>query len=458
MAPAYAVPRMLERNGLTLQDFDLYEIHEAFAAQVLCTLKAWEDPVFCKERLGLDAAARLDRPRQDQRQRRLARGRPPVRRDRRPDRRRPREEAHRARRRPRPDLDLRRRRPGRRRDPRGLEQAGARMADDRYSQLVNNPVGGFVAKTVGLPQPVELDRYEPGAAGDRRPVLLGAAPGGRLGRLDRRVLALAEADVDTPLGGRGPRRRRRRRPRRRHLEPRGAEPTAIQGARLRRHRDRRLDRAARALGVLPPDDPPRAAVRPRDRPRHAARGVRLAARGDRAARARGLRRARSARRSARGADRPARLRRARRRGPDRFDAALLALAALGLRLRPGRPHRPPLATVTRRSTGSGRSPARSRSSPAPRAASARRSPATLARDGAHVVGLDIPPLADDLDAADRRDRRLVDRRRHHRPRRAGADRRPRSRPSTAASTSSSTTPASPRTRRSVGMDEERWTS
>ena len=54
MAPAYAVPRMLERNGLSLQDFDLYEIHEAFAAQVLCTLKAWEDPVFCKQRLGLE--------------------------------------------------------------------------------------------------------------------------------------------------------------------------------------------------------------------------------------------------------------------------------------------------------------------------------------------------------------------------------------------------------------------
>ena len=55
MAPAYAVPRLLERNGLTLQDFDFYEIHEAFASQVLSTLKAWEDPVFCKERLGLDA-------------------------------------------------------------------------------------------------------------------------------------------------------------------------------------------------------------------------------------------------------------------------------------------------------------------------------------------------------------------------------------------------------------------
>src|SRR6202161_2638043 len=51
MAPAYAMPRMLARAGRTLQDFDLYEIHEAFGAQVLCTLKAWEDPVFCRERL-----------------------------------------------------------------------------------------------------------------------------------------------------------------------------------------------------------------------------------------------------------------------------------------------------------------------------------------------------------------------------------------------------------------------
>ncbi|HEY2715237.1 MAG TPA: acetyl-CoA C-acetyltransferase [Solirubrobacterales bacterium] len=54
MAPAYAMPAMLDRAGLTLQDFDRYEIHEAFAAQVLCTLKAWEDPAFCKEKLGRD--------------------------------------------------------------------------------------------------------------------------------------------------------------------------------------------------------------------------------------------------------------------------------------------------------------------------------------------------------------------------------------------------------------------
>jgi acetyl-CoA C-acetyltransferase len=55
MAPVYAVPRLLARNGLSLQDFDYYEIHEAFAAQVLCTLKAWEDADYCKTRLGLDA-------------------------------------------------------------------------------------------------------------------------------------------------------------------------------------------------------------------------------------------------------------------------------------------------------------------------------------------------------------------------------------------------------------------
>ncbi len=55
MAPAYAVPRMLADANLRLQDFDLYEIHEAFAAQVLCTLAAWESADFCRERLGLPA-------------------------------------------------------------------------------------------------------------------------------------------------------------------------------------------------------------------------------------------------------------------------------------------------------------------------------------------------------------------------------------------------------------------
>lgn len=55
MAPAYAVPRMLSDAHLTLQDFDFYEIHEAFAGQVLCTLKAWADPSFCRDKLGLPA-------------------------------------------------------------------------------------------------------------------------------------------------------------------------------------------------------------------------------------------------------------------------------------------------------------------------------------------------------------------------------------------------------------------
>jgi acetyl-CoA C-acetyltransferase len=55
MAPTYAVPRLLARNGLTLQDFDFYEIHEAFASVVLATLAAWESPEYCKGRLGLDA-------------------------------------------------------------------------------------------------------------------------------------------------------------------------------------------------------------------------------------------------------------------------------------------------------------------------------------------------------------------------------------------------------------------
>ena len=54
MAPTIAVSKMLDRAGLKLQDFDFYEIHEAFAAQVLCTLKAWEDPAYCKTHLGKD--------------------------------------------------------------------------------------------------------------------------------------------------------------------------------------------------------------------------------------------------------------------------------------------------------------------------------------------------------------------------------------------------------------------
>jgi len=56
MAPAYAVPRMLSDADLKLDDFDFYEIHEAFAGQVLCTLKAWADPAFCRDKLKLKGA------------------------------------------------------------------------------------------------------------------------------------------------------------------------------------------------------------------------------------------------------------------------------------------------------------------------------------------------------------------------------------------------------------------
>ncbi len=60
MAPTIAVPRLLERNGLTLQDFDFYEIHEAFAAQVLCTLRAWESDEYCQAKLGRSALGSID--------------------------------------------------------------------------------------------------------------------------------------------------------------------------------------------------------------------------------------------------------------------------------------------------------------------------------------------------------------------------------------------------------------
>ncbi|MBF8746046.1 acetyl-CoA C-acetyltransferase [Pseudomonas monteilii] len=77
MAPVYAVPRLLARNKLSLQDFDYYEIHEAFAAQVLCTLKAWEDGDYCRDRLGLDAPlGAIDRSRLNVKGSSLAAGHP----------------------------------------------------------------------------------------------------------------------------------------------------------------------------------------------------------------------------------------------------------------------------------------------------------------------------------------------------------------------------------------------
>ncbi|MEE4173974.1 MAG: acetyl-CoA C-acetyltransferase [Xanthomonadales bacterium] len=77
MAPTVAVAELLTRHGLALQDFDFYELHEAFAAQVLCTLKAWESEDYCKERLGLDEPlGSIDRDRMNVKGSSLAVGHP----------------------------------------------------------------------------------------------------------------------------------------------------------------------------------------------------------------------------------------------------------------------------------------------------------------------------------------------------------------------------------------------
>lgn len=77
MAPTVAVSELLQRHELSLQDFDFYEIHEAFAAQALCTLKAWEDENFCREKLGLESAlGSIDRRKMNTRGGSLAFGHP----------------------------------------------------------------------------------------------------------------------------------------------------------------------------------------------------------------------------------------------------------------------------------------------------------------------------------------------------------------------------------------------
>ena len=446
MAPAYAVPKMLARNGLTLQDFDFYEIHEAFAAQVLCTLKAWEDPVFCSERLGLDAPLGLDRPRPAERARRLARGRAPVRRHRRADRRRSGQGAVRARIRPRPDLDLRRRRTWSHRD-----HGGSRLMADRYQQLVNTPIGRIVAKQVGLPNPPRLERYEPGQPVIDGPVLLGAATGSRLAGRSPASWRSIGAEVLDADGRRLAKRGRGSRARRRDLQSRGrAGRRALQGAGAGRDRDRLQRRSCvEAWAFLHPTIRRVQPSRARDRARHPARGLRRRRREEIAQRAlEGLVRAigkevgkgatsqlvyvrpgprtSSSRRCA-SSSRPS-----RRSSRARWCASAPAAAAPG-----GVDWERPLAGKVALVTGAARGIG---------AAIAE----VLARDGAHVVGLDVPAMADELAAVDGRLGRLVADRRHHRRRRPGADRRPPARAATGASTWSSTTPASPATRRSGG--------
>jgi acetyl-CoA C-acetyltransferase len=77
MAPAYAVPRMLDRAKIALQDFDIYEIHEAFAAQVLCTLKAWESDEYCRTRLNRNSSlGKIERSRMNPKGSSVALGHP----------------------------------------------------------------------------------------------------------------------------------------------------------------------------------------------------------------------------------------------------------------------------------------------------------------------------------------------------------------------------------------------
>ena len=184
MAPAYAVPRLLARNGLTLQDFDFYEIHEAFAVD-----RAGHARRRGRTRTSARRASAWTRRWVRSTARKLnvngsslAAGHPFA--------------AtggrivaslakalHEKRLGSRADLDLRRRRPGRRRDPGEVaprrpcdrpSRRPSRTVSDRYLNLVNSPVGSAVASRVGLPQPAVLRRY---AAGDPLlpgPVLLGS--------------------------------------------------------------------------------------------------------------------------------------------------------------------------------------------------------------------------------------------------------------------------------------------
>ena len=175
MAPAYAVPRLLARNGMTLQDFDFVEIHEAFAATVL------DDPrprgrtrTFCRDRLGLDAPlGAIDRDRLNVNGSSLAAGHPFA--------------AtggrivatlakllHEKGSGPRADLDLRRRRPGRRGDPRGGLTMTRHLQRPRQQQ-----VGKQLASRLGLPQPVRcagMCRASPSSPGPVLVAGLGDAP------------------------------------------------------------------------------------------------------------------------------------------------------------------------------------------------------------------------------------------------------------------------------------------
>ena len=243
---------------------------------------------------------------------------------------------------------------------------------DRYQQFADSPPGTLRASAgSACPQPAPLRRYEP-ASSARRP---GAARRRPAAGSSRSAALLA---TSARRGG-GCRRRR----------------TPLRRAGLRRDRDRRAPpTCARVLRLLPPGDP-RSSRRPAAaRARHPARAAGGPA-GDRPARARGLRAL--GRQGGRRAARPRSCVYVAPGAEDDVESTLRFLLSGRSAYVSGQVVRVGARRVRARPpTGSGRSPARSRSSPAPRAASARRSPRCSRATAPHVVCLDVPPQGEDL--------------------------------------------------------------
>ena len=243
MAPAYAVPKLLDRNGLTLQDFDFYEIHEAFAAQVLCTLQGLGGPRLLPRAPRARRAARVRSTATKLNvRRRLARRRPPVRGDRRADRRRSGQGARREARRSRGLISICAA------GGLGVTAIIRRQHERPLPATGEHPDRKIVSSRSACPRPVKLERYEPGRAGGERPRAArrgarrapgwgrGQGPHGDRGRGRTRPLeqhvrtAAADAGIEARVW---------------NAEPRPSE--TFKAPRVRRQRDRRFHRAARAV-------------------------------------------------------------------------------------------------------------------------------------------------------------------------------------------------------------------
>ena len=298
---------------------------------------------------------------------------------------------------------------------------------DRYAQLVNTPVGKLIAKRTPLPTPVPLERYRPGTPVIEGSVLVGGAPGGRLGDSIAAVLA----DTGAELSDAAPHKAL-------VFDATGIADSA-QLAELHAFFHPTMRQVARCGRVVILGTSPELAGSP--------------AEADRPARAGGLH-ARAREGDPPRRDRPARLRRARRRGSARLNAALPALAALRLRLRPGRADRRRRRGARARLGAAARRQGRARDGRLARHRRRDRRDARArrrARRRPRRAGARGRP-----EGRHGRARRLLDRRRHHRRRRAEGDRASSCATSTAASTSSSTTPASRATSTLGRMDAERW--